>query len=121
MAADIPAWWQAAGTTNRDRHAILRCLVDHVVVHVQRDSAYVQVAIHGAGGLRSQHAVMRPVRTYEPLRDVATLMRRIRAWRTGGATTAQIATRLNREGFVPPKRDRPFSNELVGQLLDRQG
>lgn len=48
-------------------------------------------------------------------------MRRIRAWRTEGATTAQIATALNRDGFVPPKRYRPFSTELVGQRLDRQG
>ena len=38
VAADIPALWHAAGTTNRDRQAILRCLVDAVVVHVQRDS-----------------------------------------------------------------------------------
>jgi DNA invertase Pin-like site-specific DNA recombinase len=37
-ASAIPAWWQATGPTNRDRQAILRCLVDHGVVHVQRDS-----------------------------------------------------------------------------------
>jgi len=121
VASDIPALWQATGTTNRDRQAILRCLVDHVVVHVQRDSEYVQVTIHWAGGSLSHHEVIRPVRTYEQLRDFETLMRRIRALRTGGATTAQIATTLNREGFVPPKRYRPFSKELVCQLLERQG
>ena len=116
MASDIPALWEAAGTTNRDRQAIVRCLVDRVVVHVQRDSEYVQVAITWAGGAQSQHEVIRPVRTYAQLRDVDTLMRRIREWRTGGATTAQIATTLNTEGFVPPKRYRPFSKELVCQL-----
>jgi len=121
VAADIPALWQATGTTNRDRQAIIRCLVDHVVVHVQRDSEYVQLTIHWAGGSRSQHEVMRPVRTYAQLRDCETLMHRIRALRTEGATTAQIATTLTREGFVPPKRYRPFSKELVGQLLARQG
>ena len=116
MASDIPALWQAAGTTNRDRQAILRCLVERVIVHVQRDSEYVQVTSHGAGGALSHHEVIRPVRTYEQLRDFATLLRRIREWRTGGGTTAQIATTLNREGFVPPKRYRPFSKELVCQL-----
>jgi hypothetical protein len=121
VAADIPALWQAAGTTNRDRQAIIRCLVDRVVVHVQRDSEYVQVSIHWAGSSLSQHEVIRPVRTYAQLRDFETLMRRIRELRTGGATTAQIATTLNREGFIPPKRYRPFSKELVGQWLDRQG
>ena len=38
VAADIPALWQAPSTTNRDRQAIIRGLVDRVVVHVQRDS-----------------------------------------------------------------------------------
>jgi hypothetical protein len=121
VAADSPALWQATGTTNRARQAIIRCLVDHVVVHVQRDSAYVQLTIHWAGGSLSQHEVMRPVRTYAQLRDVETRMRRMRAWRTEGATTAQMATALNREGVVPPKRYRPFSTELVGPRLDRQG
>jgi hypothetical protein len=116
VAANIPAWWQAAGTTNRARQAMLRCLVERVVVHVQRHSAYVQVTIEWAGGACSHHEVMRPVRTYAQLRDVDTLMRRMREWRTGGATTAQIATTLNTEGFVPPKRYRPFSTELVCQL-----
>ena len=39
VASDIPALWEAAGTTPRDRQAMLRCLVERVVVHVQRDSA----------------------------------------------------------------------------------
>ena len=81
----------------------------------------MQIAITWAGGALSQHEVIRPVRTYAQLRDVDTLMRRIRELRTPGATTAQLATTLNREGFVPPKRDRPFSKELVCQLFERQG
>jgi hypothetical protein len=115
MAADIPALWQAVGTTNRDRQALVRCLVHHVVVHSQRASEYVQVAIEWTGGALRQHEVIRPVRTYAQLRDVDTLMRRMRELRTGGATTAQIATTLNTAGFVPPKRYRPFSKELVCQ------
>lgn len=112
---------QAAGTTNRDRQASLRCLVERVVVHVQRDSDYVQVASTGAGGVQSQPEVIRPVRTDAQLRDVDTLRRRMRALRTGGATTAPMAMTLNTEGFVPPKRSRPFSKDLVCQLVERQG
>jgi hypothetical protein len=121
VASDIVALWDAVGTTPRDRQAVTRCLVDRVVVHVHRDSEYVHVAITWAGGVQSQHDVIRPVRTYAQLRDVDTLMHRIRDLRAGGATTAQIATTLNTEGFVPPKRYRPFSKELVCQLLARQG
>lgn len=121
VASHIVALWDAAGTTPRERQALGRCLVDRVVVHVQRNSAYVHVAITWAGGAQSPHDMIRPVRTYAPRRDVDTLMRRMREWRTGGATTAQIAIALNTEGFVPPKRYRPCSTELVCQLLERQG
>lgn len=78
VAAAIPALWQAVGTTNRDRHALGRWLVDHAVVHIQRDSAYVQVASEWTGGARSHHEVIRPVRTYAQLRDVDTLLCRMR-------------------------------------------
>src|SRR5712691_172033 len=121
VATASPTRWQAVGTTNRDRQAILRCLVDRVVVHVQRESEDGHVAIEWTGGARSQHEVSRPVRTYAQLRDSETRMRRIRAWRTGGAPTAQLATTLKTAGFVPPKRSRPLSKELVGQLVARQG
>ena len=103
-AADIPAWWQAAGTANRDRHAIVRGLVAHVVAPSHRDSDYVQVAIAWTGGARSHHEVSRPVRTDAQRRDVAARMRRLRELRTPGATTAPLATTLNTEGFAPPKR-----------------
>lgn len=121
IASAIPALGQAPGTPDRDRQAILRGLVDRVIVHVQRDSAYGQVTLHWAGGSRSQHEVMRPVRPYAQRHDFETLMHRMRAWRTGGATTAQRATTLHREGFVPPKRSRPFSQALLGPLRERQG
>jgi len=121
VAAEIPALWPATGTTHRDRQAIIRCLVDHVVVHVQRDSESGPRTSHGAGGSLSQHEVMRPGRTSAQLRDVETRMRRMRAWRTAGATTAPMATVLKRDGVVPPQRDRPFSPALVGPRLDRPG
>ena len=72
-------------------------------------------------GARAARRVPRPVRPYAQLRDFETLLRRMRPLRTGGATTAQMATTFNREGFVPPKRSRPLSKALVGQRLDRQG
>ena len=112
----MPALWQAAGTTNRDRQAIICCRVDRVVAPVQRDSEYVQVVIQWAGGALSHHEVLRPVRTYEQLRDFETLRHRMRALRLAGGPTAPSATTLNQEGFVPPKRYRPFSTALVCQL-----
>lgn len=41
LASDISALWHSPKTTNADRQAIVRCLVERVVVNVERDSEHV--------------------------------------------------------------------------------
>ena len=100
LSSDLPALWHAPGTTYQDRKEIVRHLVEKVVVHVKNDSEYVDVTIHWQGGFTSQHEVVRPVQSYEQLRDFDKLMDRIAALRHEGHTAAQIADCLNREGFA---------------------
>ena len=95
--------------------------MERVVVHVKKDSEYVDVTIHWHGGFTSQHEVVRPVQFYEQLRDFDKLMERIVELRHEGCTAAQIADYLNREGFSPPKRCGVFYPELVHKLLTRRG
>jgi hypothetical protein len=121
LSSDLPGLWHAPGTTQLDRKEIIRHLMEKVVVHVEHDSEYVGVAIHWHGGFISQHEVVRPVKSYEQLRDFDQLMDRIAALRHEGHSAAQIANCLNQEGFVPPKRRGKFSPELVRQLLSRRG
>jgi hypothetical protein len=121
LSTDIPALWHAPDTTHRDRKEIIRHLVEKIVVHVKNDSEYVDVTIHWQGGLISRHEVLRPVRSYEQLRDFDKLMDRITTLRRDGKTTVQIAEALNRDGFITPKWRGAFSSEIVNQLLKRCG
>jgi DNA invertase Pin-like site-specific DNA recombinase len=121
LSGDLPALWHAPGTTHQDRKEIVRHLVEKVVVHVKKDSEYVDVTIHWQGGFTSQHEVVRPVQFYEQLRDFDQLLDRIVILRQEGHTAAQIAECLNREGFVPPKRCGGFYPQLVRKLLTRRG
>jgi hypothetical protein len=121
LSHDLSALWEAPDTTDRDRKEIVRQLVEEVVVHVKNESEYVNITIHWHGGFVSRHEVVRPVKSYEQLRDFDRLMDRIAALRHEGRTAAQIADGLNREGFVPPKRRGAFFPELVRQLLKRRG
>ncbi|MDR3621675.1 MAG: hypothetical protein P4L85_20150 [Paludisphaera borealis] len=98
LSADLRALWHTPGTNHRDRKEIVRHLVDRVLVHVERDSEYVSVTIHRRGGFTSRHEVVRPVSSYEQLRDLAKLMDRTAALRYEGPNTAQIADALNQEG-----------------------
>src|SRR5262245_3768506 len=69
LSADIPALWHAPQTTVADRKAILRHLVDEVVVHVKPGTEYTDVTIRWQGGFTSQHEVRRSVRDYKDMRD----------------------------------------------------
>jgi DNA invertase Pin-like site-specific DNA recombinase len=120
LAADIPALWRAPETTPQDRKEIVRLLLERVVVHVRRDSEYVDVELHWHGGAVSRHTVARPVQSFEQLRDYTPLLERLGQLRQAGHTAAQIAAVLNREGFKPPRRGQ-FYRESVRKLLSRRG
>jgi DNA invertase Pin-like site-specific DNA recombinase len=118
---NISALWDAPEMTSQDRKAIVRCLVDHVVVYVERCSEHVDVTIHWHGGFTSQHQVVRPVRRYTQLRDYDLLMARIQALYQEGKTVPAIAERLNEEGFVPPHRRSAFSVSTLFPLMQQLG
>jgi hypothetical protein len=121
LVGDIPVLWRAATTTVQDRQEVVRHLVERVVVAVQGETEWVDVAIHWAGGFVSRHEVRRPVSRVEQLRDYAELMRRVAELHGAGKTLRQIAEALNREGFRPPKRRETYNAAMVQLLLARRG
>jgi DNA invertase Pin-like site-specific DNA recombinase len=121
LASDMPALWHASTTTAQDRKAIVRCLIDRVVISVQGDTEYVDVTIHWAGGFVSQHQVLRPVHGYSQLRDFDLLVQRIRELQGDGRSNAEMANQLDQEGFRPPRNAQAFSKELIHQLVSRLG
>jgi hypothetical protein len=121
LARDVPALWQAATTTAADRQRIVRLLVEEVVATVRGESERVDVTIRWAGGLLTRHEVVRPVRRYEQLAGYEQLRKRVDELREGGLTLAEVAARLNEEGFRPPKRSETFKASMVGQLLWGRG
>ena len=118
---NISTLWHAADTTPQDRKAIVRCLVDHVVVHVEKHSEHVDVTIHWHGGFTSQHHVVRPVGCYTQLRDYDLLIARIKALHQEGRSLPAIAEQLNQEGFVPPRRRGVFSVGSLAPIMERFG
>lgn len=121
LASDIPALWNAPGTTNVDRKQIVRCLVERVTVNVQADSEVMGVTIRWAGGYESQHEITRPVRRYEHLRDLEPLLDRAVELRTSGQTIGQIAEQLHAEGFHAPMGRGPIKAPMVYRLLQLRG
>ena len=67
LAADLPAVWNAATTTDADRKQLLRHLIENVTVTVIGDSEQVDVEVTWAGGHRTTGRVTRPVATLAQL------------------------------------------------------
>lgn len=121
LANDMPTLWHAPATSAAERKEIIRCLVEKVIVHLKKDSEYVDATIHWQGGFTSQHEIVRPVSSYARMRDFKQLCERLIEMRKEGLHAEAMADKLNQEGFAPPRRSGPFSKELVRQLLCRHG
>ena len=121
LAADLPAVWDAPTTTDADRKQLIRHLVEQVRVAVAGTSEKADVEVIWAGGHRTATQITRPVACLTQLSYYPQLAARARELADGGCTTAQIAERLNAEGFRPPKRSPVFTPNAVTDLLRALG
>ena len=117
LARDLPALWHAATTTPGERQRIARLLIEQVAVIGDKASERVDVEVQWAGGLVESHTLSRPVKRYDLQSDYPRLVERLRAWCTVRLSAAEIAVRLNAEGFRPPKRADRFTRSMVQRLL----
>jgi len=121
LAADLPAVWDAATTTDADRKQLIRHLIQQVRVTVLGTTEKVDVEVIWAGGHRTGAQITRPVACLTQLSYYPQLADRARELAGSGHTTAQIAERLNAEGFRPPKRIQSFTPSAVTDLLRALG
>jgi DNA invertase Pin-like site-specific DNA recombinase len=121
LATDIPAIWHAPTTTDADRKQLIRHLVQQVRITVAGISEKVDMEVVWAGGHRTTGQITRPVACLTQLSYYPQLATRARELADSGCTTAQIAERLNAEGFRPPKRIQAFTPNAVGDLLQALG
>jgi DNA invertase Pin-like site-specific DNA recombinase len=121
LAADLPAVWDAPTTTDADRKQLIRHLVEQVRITALGASEKVDVEVIWAGGHRTAAQITRPVACLTQLSYYPQLAVRARELADSGCTIAQIAERLNAEGFRPPKRITVFTPNAVSDLLRALG
>ncbi len=121
LSSDIPALWHAPTTTSADRQAIVRQLLDRVIVTVLDDTEKVNVELHWAGGHRTGTRLIRPVARLEQLSYYPQLKKRVRELHQQGLQAQAIADSLNTEGWRPAKRRETFNVPMVRSVLSRLG
>jgi hypothetical protein len=120
LAADIPALWNAETTTDSDRKAILREIIDHIVIGVEGDTEWVEARIHWAGGHQTYTRFRRPLRASGKLSYSAVLVERIRTLLAQGLSAPKVAELLRVEGYKTA-RGSPFGVASVNVIMRRHG
>lgn len=121
LTADIPALWHAPTTTTHDRQTIARTILERVVVTAEGETERVRVECHWAGGERTEHRLIRPVKELRQLSGCGELISRIQTLHANKMKAPAIADILNAEGWRPPKRRETFTGAMVRDLLHRLG
>lgn len=121
LAEDIPALWQAASTSVKERKEIVRQVIERIAIDAEGTTEKVRVRIEWAGGTVSEELMIRPVARMEQLSYYPKLCERVRNLAARGMSAASIAQRLNEEGYRPPKRREGFDRQSVQNLIHRLG
>ncbi len=113
LGGDLGRVWAAPTTTDRDRKQLLRCLIEEVILDVDREQDRASITIRWKGGAITELAVALPrhqptIRTDE---DTIALLTRLAA-HYDDATIAEI---LNRQGRRSATGER-FTQIIVGGL-----
>ena len=121
LSNDLPALWHASTTSPEDRQSIARLLLEAVIVSVEGNTDRMEVELRWAGGFISRHTLLRSVQTYKQLSNFDELVARIDVLRIAGHSLPEIASKLNEEGFRPPKRSPKFNAATLSRFLRERG
>ena len=118
LGSDLGRVWSAPSTTDRDRKQLIRCLIEEVIVDVNRHERRATLTIRWQGAALTELAVALPkpqpaIRTDE---DTIALLRRLAAH----YDDATIAGILNRQGRRSARGER-FTAIIVRDLRRYRG
>lgn len=116
LTENLPHLWHAETTTGADRRAVVRELIERVVLSRFKGGSEVRVEVHWWGGIISHHEVRHRLHRASDLSNYKDLCDRVRELRGQGKTGDEIADVLNEDGFHPARGD-AFTGHQVRRLM----
>ncbi|AOH86689.1 transposase [Sphingomonas panacis] len=113
---DLPRLWETLG--NADRKAMLRLVIDEVIVDQRRAKGMVWIRILWQTGAATEHWLMRRTQSYADAAQSEQIEKRVRELNAQGCMDAQIAAVLNNEG-LRNSRGGAFDNGTIHLLRKR--
>lgn len=113
---DLPDLWERI--ENSERKAMLRLVIDKVILDQRRAKGMVWIRIIWQTGAATEHWVMRRTQSYAEAAHADVLEQRIRELNAAGMMDAEVATALNIEG-LRNSLDGLFDHNTVHLLRQR--
>ncbi len=113
LGIDLPLLWESLG--NADRKAMIRLVIDQVVLDQRRARGMVWMRIVWQTGAASEHWIKRRTQSYDEAAQVDLIEQRIRELNAAGLMDAAVAAKLNAEGLLNC-RGGTFTNGTVHLL-----
>jgi hypothetical protein len=104
LGESLPGLWQQGTLSPAQKKALLRCLVDKVVVD-RRTRDRITVRVVWRGGAASELELTLPVASLHALSNYSEMEAQLLALETQGLSDEEIAHRLTAKGFRSPLRD----------------
>jgi DNA invertase Pin-like site-specific DNA recombinase len=121
LSSNVPLLWNSDALPVTTKKAIVRELIEQVVVTVVGQSEKVRVSIRWAGGHETEAETTRHVARVNQLSDYSTIVARVRELVAKGVTATAIAKVLTADGFRPARGRKRFGYPSVTELMRREG
>jgi DNA invertase Pin-like site-specific DNA recombinase len=116
VGKSLPHLWETGTFREAQKKALLRCLIDKVILHRPPDHRdRVHSRIVWRGGLATTADIVVPVNALRELPHYAEMEKRLLELEAAGGSDAAIAEDLNREGFVC-MMDKPIDAQFVKRI-----
>jgi DNA invertase Pin-like site-specific DNA recombinase/predicted DNA-binding transcriptional regulator AlpA len=102
LGQSLPALWQGDTLRHAQRKALLRCLIDKVILRRERCHDHVHTRIVWRGGATSEFDVPLAVGSFRDLTNASTIEQEILKLESDGKSDEQIAALLEERGFHSP-------------------
>jgi len=102
LGQSLPSLWQGDTLRHAQRKALLRCLIDKVILRREHCSEHVHMRIVWRGGASSEFDVPLAVGSFRNLADASTIEQEILKLVSDGKSDEEIAVLLTERGFHSP-------------------
>jgi DNA invertase Pin-like site-specific DNA recombinase len=117
--SSLPQWWKSGRFTREQQKALLRCLIDKVVIH-RLAADRVRCRVVWRGGETTTADVAVTTGTLNRMTGFAEMKERILTAARTGQTDEQIAAALTRDGFRSPRHDAVLPSTVKSLRLQQR-